>query len=213
VPDTGEKTMTTLTTDDFTKELRLQYQRLKDAVDGFYAGSDVQALNVSIALRVLIVDSVKNKSLLSRLRPDYWELDIRDKPLSPKTIFALPAPIQIAGSGTKQFIRPDLQSPPYQSTTLQKWWHDHYQAIHGHRLSKRQIVLTLCDKAGGAHIDATIPDSHLLLAQPPFAFQMDNGGEIITMQPNLVYGVTGQSGYEMQDYLERHLGMAECETL
>jgi hypothetical protein len=79
-----------------------------------------------------------------------------------------------------------------------------YQAMGGHRQSKRTIILNVADPAGGAHLDPTVPDEHVTLAEPPFAFMMDNGGKVTVYQPNVAYGVVALAGYEMQDCLERH---------
>jgi hypothetical protein len=43
---------------------------------------------------------------------------------------------------------------------------------------------------------------HATLSEPPFQFEMDNGGEKHLMQPNMAYGIAAQAGCELQDYLE-----------
>jgi hypothetical protein len=190
-----------------TKLVQDQYSRLRDALEGFYAGKDVQALNIAVTMRVLLHETGNSKSLLSRLRPDYWDLPIYDKPpLAPKTVFALRTPLVISGDGTKRIIRPKFDSDSYQLVQLNRWWNDEYQPLGKLRLSKREIVLNVANKDGGAHIDGSIPDHHATLSEPPFGFQMDNGGEKHFMQPNMAYGIAAQAGCELQDYLERHFG-------
>lgn len=190
-----------------TKLVQDQYSRLKDAVEAFYGGKDVQALNIAVTIRVLLHATASSKSLLSRLHPDYWNLTVYDKPsLGPRTVFALRTPLVISGDGTKRIIRPDFVSEPYQLVPLDRWWNDGYQPLGTLRLSKRQIVLNVADKDGGAHVDGKVPDLHATLSEPPFQFGMDNGGEKHFMQPNMAYGITAQAGCELQDYLERHFG-------
>jgi hypothetical protein len=184
--------------------LQAQYVRLKDGLDGFYAGKDVQALNAAITLRVLVHETKNSKSLLSRLNPDYWDLTIKHKPLNPKIVFNVPISLQIGGDGTKRVIRGDFNSPSYQLVPLRQWWNDDYQPLGDIRLSKRTIVLNVADKDGGAHVDSAVPDSHATLSEPPFMFGMDNGGQQLFMQPNLAYGIAAQAGCEMQEFLERH---------
>ena len=53
--------------------LRSQCDRLRAAVDGYYADRKEQALNIAITIRVLVHQTGKSHSLLSRLNPDYWE--------------------------------------------------------------------------------------------------------------------------------------------
>jgi hypothetical protein len=190
-----------------TKLVQDQYSRLKDAVEGFYVGKDVQALNISITIRVLLHETSNSKSLLSRLHSDYWNLEIYDKaPLAPKTVFALRTPLVISGDSTKRVIRPKFDNGLYQLVSLTRWWNDEYQPLGNRRLSKREIVLNVADKDGGAHIDGKIPDHHATLSEPPFRFGVDNGGEKHLMQPNMAYGIAAQAGCELQDYLERHFG-------
>jgi hypothetical protein len=72
-------------------------------------------------------------------------------------------------------------------------------------LSKKDIILTVADKDGGAHIDAKVPDTHAMLSEPPFrvGIVMKNAEGLFT-QPNLAHNITAQCGYEMQKFLERH---------
>lgn len=187
------------------KLLQDQYSRLKDALQGFYAGKDVQALNVAITIRVLLHASKSSKSLLSRLHIDYLNLPIYDKPpLGPKTVFAVRTPLVISGDGTKGTARPQFDNGLYHLVPLSRWWNDDYQPLGALRLSKKEIVLNVANKDGGAHIDSKLPDHHATLSEPPFYFAMDNGGEKHFMRPNLAYGITAQAGCELQDYLERH---------
>ena len=90
---------------------------------------------------------------------------------------------------------------------MRQWWKGDYQAIGGKRLCKEQIVLNAAHKLGGAHVDDEVPDEHIALAQPPFQFGMDNGGNKILIQPNIGYGIVAQAGAEMQDCLERHFSV------
>lgn len=182
-----------------------QYLRLKYAVEGFYTGKEVQVLNIAVIIRVLLHESGTSKSLLARLPSDYWNLTIYDKPpLTPKTVFALRTPLVISGDGTKRMIRSQFDNDVYKLVPLHRWWNDEYQPLGKLRLSKREIVLNVAHKDGGAHIDDKLPDHHATLSEPPFYFGMDNGGEKHLMQPNMAYGIAAQAGCELQDYLERH---------
>jgi hypothetical protein len=187
------------------KLLRDQHSRLKEAVDAFYAGKEVQALNVAITVRVLIHETDRSCSLLSRVNPNYWDLTIHHRPvLTPGAVFALPVTLQITGDGARQIIRTSLDSESYQLVPLRHWWNAEYQPIGILRLSKKDIILTVADKDGGAHIDARVSDIHATLSEPRFRFGMIQGAEGIFMQPNLAHAITAQSGYEMQTFLERH---------
>ncbi|MGA2646979.1 MAG: hypothetical protein ABSF15_19885 [Candidatus Sulfotelmatobacter sp.] len=177
--------MATRHADNDKNLLSAQYTRLKDALDGFYSGKEVQVLNVAITLRVLVHEASSSESLLSRLNRDYWDLTIQHKPLSPRFVFVVPVSLQVRGDGTRRVMRSGFDSPSYQLVPLRQWWNDDYQPLGNIRLSKRTIILNVAEKDGGAHVDSKVPNSHATLSEPPFMFGMDNGGQKLLMQPNL----------------------------
>lgn len=198
-------TVATRNPENDLKLLRDQHSRLKEAVDAFYAGKEVQALNVAITVRVLIHETDRSRSLLSRVNPNYWNLTIHHRPiLNPRAIFALPVTLQVSGDGTRKIIRTSLDSESYQLVPLRHWWNAEYQPFGALRASKKDIILTVADKDGGAHIDGKVPDIHAALSEPPFRFGIVQNSEGMFMQPNLENAITAQSGYEMQTFLERH---------
>jgi hypothetical protein len=184
--------------------LKEQYKRLANAVDGFYTGDEFRALDIATTLRVLIHKTSSSDPLLERLDPKYLDLMIQHKPLDPKVIFKVPISLQMSGDGTTRVIRSDFSSPAYRLVLLTEWWNSDYQPMGTIRVSKRQIVLNAANRSGGAHIDDKIPDVHVALAEPPFQFGIDNGGQRILMQPNIGYGIVAQAGLEMQECLERN---------
>jgi hypothetical protein len=186
--------------------LKEQYKRLVNAVDGFYAGDEFQALNIAVTLRVLVHKTRTSHPLLARLDRAFWDLTIQHQPLNPKStsIFCVPIALRISGDGISRVVRSDFASPNYQLVPMLQWWKHDYQPIGTIRLSKERIILNAANRAGGAHVDDTVPDAHVALAQPPFYFGTDNGGEKTLMQPNIGYGIVAQAGCEMQDCLERH---------
>jgi hypothetical protein len=188
------------------KLLRDQHSRLKEAVEAFYEGKKVQALNVAITVRVLIHETGRSSSLLSRINSGYWDLAIHHRPvLNPGAVFVVPLTIHIAGDGTRKIVNTSLDSTSYKLVPLREWWNAAYQPLGTLRLSKKDIILTVADKDGGAHIDGKVPDTHATLSEPPFrvGVMMKNAEGLFT-QPNLAHNITAQSGYEMQTFLERH---------
>jgi hypothetical protein len=131
--------------------IREQYKRLADAVDGFYAGEEFQALNIAVTLRLLVHETRKSHSLLSRVGRKYWDLTIRHRPLDRKVVFRVPITLRVSGDGTKSVIRSDFASPDYQLVSLRQWWKSDYQPIGPMRLSKQRIILNVANTSGGAH--------------------------------------------------------------
>ena len=56
----------------------------------------------------------------------------------------------------------------YKLVPLSEWWNAEYQPLGTLRLAKKDIILTVADKDGGAHIDGKVPDTHATLSEPPF---------------------------------------------
>src|SRR3989442_14160475 len=93
-----------------------QHSRLKEAVDAYFSGKDVQALNIAITLRVLVHETSKSRSLLSRLNQHYWELPIHHRPvLNPNAVFAVPVTLQAGGDGDRRGMR---ASPGLPASTI-----------------------------------------------------------------------------------------------
>src|ERR1700677_386728 len=87
---TDQKHMATRNSANDINLLREQYKRLANAVDGFYAGEEFQALNIAVTLRLLVHTTRKSRALLSRVDRKYWDLTIQHRPLDPKVVFSVP---------------------------------------------------------------------------------------------------------------------------
>jgi hypothetical protein len=68
------------------------------------------------------------------------------------------------------------------------------------RSSKKQVVLDLGNKDGGAHVDEEIPPRHAIASRPPVLLGVNEN----FVQPNLARATVAQAGAELQEYLERH---------
>lgn len=188
--------------------LKAQYDRLRDAVDGYYAGKKEQVLNVATAIRVLVHDKpgTSSRSLLSRLNPQYWDLTIYDRlPPHPNAVLTIRTPLVLTGGGPTRFIRPQFIEDLYHLVSMKVWWTANYQALgRDNWLSKETIVRNVADKDGGTHVDGTVPVAHATLSEPPVRIGTESGNQRSFIQPNIAYDVTAQAGCELQECLERH---------
>lgn len=187
--------------------LKAQYDRLRDALDGYYLGKRVQVLNIAATIRVLVHDKpgTSIRSLLSRLNAAYWDLSIYDKlPPHPNAVLTIRTSIVFTGGAATRVARPQFLKTLYHLVPLREWWTGDYQVLSNKRLSKETIVRTVADKDGGAHVDAKVPQAYATLSEPPVRYGTENGGQLSFIQPNMAYDVTAQAGCELQDYIERH---------
>ncbi len=187
----------------YVQLLKDQYSLLKDSVDGFYGGMEAKANDAAVRIRTLVHNTAKGTALLSLIAPNYMELSIyhRTKRLRhPRAVFVLQQPFQISGDGKSKFIRDDFTNPDYELVPLERWWTEDYLVIGAVGSSKKQVVLDLANKDGGAHVDAEVPFRHVAASEPPLILGLNEHA----VRPNLARSTVAQAGNELVDYLERH---------
>lgn len=184
--------------------LQDQYDLLKDAVEGFYAGREAKANDIAVRIRTLVHhtgdEPRDSRSLLSFVNPNYLDLDIYHKPPSSTAIWSISQPIRLSGDGKSGFIRDDFSSPNYVLVPLKRWWTEQYLIIGSMRSSKKQLVLDVANKDGGAHVDNEVPARHAMASEPPFLIGLNEN----VVRPNLARSAVAQAGNELLNYLERH---------
>jgi hypothetical protein len=184
------------------KLLRDQYDLLKHSIDDFYDGMDVKAIDIAVRIRTLVHDTSSSHAFLATFDPNYRSLDIyRRKPPSAKVVFSIQAGIQLSGDGTTKFIKDDFSSGQHELVALEHWWTDQYLVIGTVRSSKKDVVLDVANKDGGAHVDPEgVPNRHAAASEPPFQFGVNDN----FVRPNLARVTVAQAGDELRDYIERH---------
>jgi hypothetical protein len=189
----------------YSQLLRDQYSLLRGSVVAFYGGNSAAALDIAVRLRTL-VHFPETKSgqephppFLSLVNPDYARLSIYHKVPTPGAVLAVNQAFVISNTGTR-FIREDFTSPSYVLVPLERWWGEEYLALGTIRSSKKQVILDVANKDGGAHVDVNIPIRHAAASEPPVL--LGNEGEFI--RPNLARTTVAQAGNELVEYLECH---------
>jgi len=77
---------------------------------------------------------------------------------------------------------------------------DQYLVIGTIRSSKKQVVLDVANKDGGAHVDDEVPARHVAASSPPVVFGA-NGNFV---RPNFARTTVAQAGNELLEYIERN---------
>lgn len=185
----------------YVKALKEQYELLKDAVSAFYAGNEARANDVAVRIRVLVYNSKTSKALLSYLAPDYLKMPIYHKPTaSPKAVLLVKQSIRFSADGKSEVVREDFTSADYKLVPLERWWTEDYLVIGSIRSSKKQIVLDVANKDGGAHVDGEVPVRHAAASEPPITFGYNQN----LIRPNLARSTVAQAGNELLNFIERH---------
>jgi hypothetical protein len=185
--------------------LKDQYGLLSDAVEDFYAGKEVRAVDISVRIRTLVHGTTSSTPYLSFLDPNFLDLMIyhlQRKHDHPDAVFVLKQPFEIRSDNSSRFVRPTFVEPgsEYELVPLSQWWSEEYLVIGSMRSSKKQIVLDLANKDGGAHVDEDIPKRHVVASEPPVRFGIGEN----TRQPNLARAIVAQAGEELRECMARH---------
>lgn len=189
----------------YSELLRDQYSLLRGSVIAFYEGNSAAALDIAVRLRTLVhfpeakPGQEPHPPFLSLINPDYAGLSIYHKLPTPGAVLAVNQAFVISNSVTK-FIREDFTSPSYALVPLERWWSEEYLALGTIRSSKKQVILDVANKDGGAHVDIDVPIRHAAASEPPILLGTE--GEFI--RPNLARTTVAQAGNELVEYLECH---------
>jgi hypothetical protein len=193
-------------------KLKDQRTLLRNACRGFDEGSHPEAQNIAVRLRVLLHDTRKSHSLLGQLgvkeRLPYVDTNGAEGP---------PGSIQMGGGlciisanltpdgGTSRYtaplgdLAPDRFHPPQ---AFVDWWSiPVVDDDHGRPVSRRQFVLWLANKEGGAHIDPDVDDTYAELSTTGGSqFAPPEGDDPVFR--DLVAPTVRQIAYEMEATLE-----------
>lgn len=185
--------------------LKEQYSLLRDAVEDFYAGKEVRAIDISVRIRTLVHGTTSSTPYLAFIDSDFLDLMIYHLPRRkdrPDAVLVIKQPIMLSGDGSARFQRPTFVEPgaEYELVPIRQWWNEEYLVLGSVRSSKRQIVLDLANKDGGAHVDGDVPTRHAFASYPPV--RLGSGEKII--QPNLARATVAQAGEELRECIERH---------
>lgn len=187
--------------------LKEQMEFLRASLRAFYAGDFAESVRIATIIRVLVHESRTSKPLLTQAKPNGLELPILGN------VGEWPGEDQILGFlvGVRigQTLAPavDLGSSHYTLSTVGAWWNRtvfKFPSRIGTQLTyrRKQVVLILADREGGAHVDENEDrDYARLLTDLPLSFAV-SGLQVET--PDLARFLAAQSGVEMLECLKRN---------
>lgn len=190
---------------------------LRKSVDSFYKGDMAESLNIANSIRQLVHDTKSSTALLKQLTTGYEGIPI-STPIGPVSSQLVDIDKQLGSTllylGVGLNVSPekvlpmfDLSAPFYKERALGWWWGNivlvipYDKASNGRvSYSTRKIVLTVCNKDGGAHIDPELPEEyqHLLTSNPVVI----NLGPVQSTSIDVAKFAVGQSGAELLAAIE-----------
>lgn len=186
---------------------KLEEQRhlLRKSIDDMAAGDLAEALRISTILRVLMHETGNSAPLLKQLTPNYMGLPVPDEPppveeeLPPgvhkAVVLSVPVSLNIAPDGV--LLNPKLADNRVE-IPLGIWWERPSLVIPGSGgYSRKEVVLGLAHKEGGAHVDLDVSRKYQQL--------LDYKALILqSTAVNLSRMMVGQAGVEMLECLKRN---------
>ena len=204
----------------FSEKLEEQRLLLRTAIAGMAVGDLTQALHVATIIRVLVHETGASKPLLKNIDPNYLELPILDRIMEPpkdhgggvkSVTFTCPISAKSsAPAGTVALIT-ELESPAYVQSKLGTWW-DGNPCMVLPALGpffRRELVVGLANKEGGAHVDADIPKRYQMVLDSQFVRFKIN--EIDLGALNVSRLVAGKAGVELLDCLDKNFPMPAAQ--
>ena len=181
------------TKSDLMVHLREQIQFLKSSCRGYDEGFESEAKRIATVLRVLLLDRGRSTSLLTQLGKkdikfyDFsWDDDPRIIPFAGLLMVMMTtkerAFVPFLDKG-----RPDLYTRP--KVDFESWWQKIVlRDTLNNKFSREDLVLTVSNKDGGAHVDPSLDDAYAALTRQyslGFGFFSDGQFQEVSTQPEL----------------------------
>jgi hypothetical protein len=208
--------------DEAIEKLRVTRHRLESALSRFYehdlSGDTVAlgaaVLDISTPIRVMVHHARPTSvSLLYQIDPDYWDKLIHFRPLitpPPRTLpsgertMSVSIPINMTLSAHKtSFTRYKPGGDSEARVPLKKWWFEPCWDSGTNKISNRDMVLSMTNKEGGAHVDGDV--------SAKYKSAKDQGRITIGQTPvkDIVRlgSLVAMSGDELMEYLHENFQM------
>lgn len=201
---------------DYVEHVQDQLDFLKDSGESFDAGKIGEAKRLATVVRVLLHDTAKSKSLLSLMK-----LKERMSYLNTATPY-IPSDLIGAHYGLvvlRMDFGPDAETsfeailgdkPFRRLSPFNHWWKELViQDGKGAQWTRRDVVLELANKEGGAHVDEELSIRYeALTIHNSLGIVQFTEADHTTERPvqgNLVYASARQIAYEIEMTLKREL--------
>jgi len=157
-------------TEELDAHLGEHLQFLRASADAYDAGFDGEAKRIAVSIRVLVHDTGRSKSLLGQLERKNQTFVDSAFPLVPdnkSSHSGLVVTSMVPGAGAKYVAF--LDEPPHgqvKKVSFENWWNAAvFVDSSGRTLSRKDLVLTVANQDGGAHVDAALDSTYADLSR------------------------------------------------
>jgi hypothetical protein len=144
---------------------------LESSCSSFDQGSTGEAKRLAVTLRVLLHDTTHSESLLGQLRwksgDSFLDSAIPYNPGSSLSHHGLVA-FRLSGEGASYHapLEDGVPSRPYEFMPFSVWWNSTVICDNKRNtFDRRELILTLCNKDGGAHVDRNLDQKYVDLSR------------------------------------------------
>jgi hypothetical protein len=154
------------TEDELKHHLEDQIQFLKYSSVAYDNGFESEAKRLAVSLRILFHDTNKSMSLLASLKKKDILLYDTSTDFNPSNLVSHLGLVMIELSPAGAKYKPPLDNGPpirYKRDKIPfpQWWDKIILAdMEGNTLSRKILVLSVCDKDGGAHVDTKLNQAY-----------------------------------------------------
>ncbi len=147
--------MTELTNEDLQEHLNEQLEFLESSASSYDSGFEGEIKRLAVSVRVLVHDTRNSTSLLNLLgqkQVDYIDTSI---PFDENNKMTHSGLVQMSLGNRASKISPLLDGGPFSRTvSFDLWWNGIvFVDKNRNEFSRKDIVLSLANKEGGAHVD------------------------------------------------------------
>ncbi len=155
-------------TDELQQHLKDTIQALKLSIDALDKGYEGEAKRLAASIRVLVHDTSSSKSLLGQLGQkavQFYDTSLPHNPNSWMPYIGLTAMARTNQGATYVALLDNLPSPP-RWVALDEWW-DKVIFIdkNASRTSRKDLILAVANKDGGAHVDPVLDEKYANLSR------------------------------------------------
>ena len=156
--------------EDLHRHLKEQINFLETSAKSYDEGYDAEAKRLAVTLRVLLHDTARSKSLLGLLGLKGGLFFDSAQPADPSSSsLSYHGLISICCNGVETKYVPFLDDLPHRvgkEVDFDSWW-DTVIFIDqkGQKFSRKELILSIANKDGGAHIDPTLNEKYADLSR------------------------------------------------
>jgi len=153
------------TEEELRDHLKDQIHFLIESSNAYDSGSASEAKRLAVAIRILVHDTDSSRSLLALLKRDirFYDTALDYDPSNLLVVCGL-LMMKMGTSGGEYVAPLDNGSPQRYSNgkiPFAQWWGKTiFVNGRGGSLTRRDLVLTVCDKDGGAHVDLKLDNTY-----------------------------------------------------